>query len=174
MKSFLKIGAAIALALLAAPIVVAESRNHVLVTPLWVVISYVVASRLLPARSRALAVPASIICGQLAWQLLYILSLGVDRWQVVATAALAATLGWLLLRGSRLAAGATIAAELAALGLAAPGLPALFEQIVAQGLATFVPGIVALYLCPAAAIGVLGPITAQDHQRDAKVARVFD
>ena len=172
MEKSVKTSAKVALVLLATPFVLILSTSPFLLLPVWMVATYGLL-RLLPTRpAEAVAVAVSILAGQVAFRVMLALSMEVTWAHLALTGAFLAAMAWLVIAPSRWAAMATVAAELVALAFTLPRLPTAFELMAAQG-AIAIPALLASYLCPIAAAGLLVPFTPPG-PRPMRIRGVFD
>ena len=173
MKGFIKGGAVVVLLLIAAPILLAVSRNPFLVLPVWMGVSYLGATRLLPPERRSLATAVAIICGALAWRLAQAFVTDLPEWLIVAFVSQAVVLAWLMSTGSRWAAALQIALQLAVLAPLLLRLPQLAELWRVQNIVDLIPSALGMIVCPAAAILLLAP-RLKGARRTGRLAAIFD
>lgn len=172
MEKFVKTGAKVAVVLLATPFALILSNSPFLLLPVWMLATFGLL-RLLPTRpAEAVAVAVSIMAGQVAFRVMLAFNMEVTWAHLALTGALLASMAWLVVAASRWAAMVAIATELVALAFTLPRLPTAFELMAAQG-AVAIPALLASYLCPMAAAGLLVPFTLPG-PRPTRTRGVFD
>jgi hypothetical protein len=172
MKAFVKWGALAILALIAAAVVVPASGNPWLVFPIWLGISYAIASVTLPADRKAIAAPFALLCGQVAFRVLAEIVADPGLVANVLMAALGLGAAWLFVSGSARAAAALIAVQLVVLARAVPYAPRVVESFGSAPLAASFSATVQMYLAPLLTILLLAPRLAR--RPKPSIAAVFD